>query len=95
MGHLRTRDRALMGARIVTAIVGGYAASSATAALGARLLPIARAEATAWAMILSFAGYAALILWSFREPRLERVLAAVWGGAALAAGTVWLLGVRP
>jgi hypothetical protein len=88
------KARAAMASRIVTAIVGGYAAASGLAALAARLMPIDRAEATAWAMITSFAVYGGLILWAFREPRLPRVAGVIWGLALLAGGATWLIG-RP
>jgi hypothetical protein len=84
-----------MAARIATASVGGYAAAAALATLVARLLPIDRAEATSWAMILAFPVYAGVVLWAFHERRLARVLLLVWGVAFLAAGLAWLLGVRP
>lgn len=84
-----------MGARCVTALAGGYAAAAGLATLSARLLPIARAEATGWAMILSFLLYAVIVLWCFHERRLSRVAGLVWGAAVLSIGTAMLLGVRP
>ena len=84
-----------MIARVITAVVGGYAASAAMATLLARLLPIARAEATIWGLIASFLLYTGVLLWCFREPRLSRVAAGVWGITALAGGGAWLLGLRP
>lgn len=91
----RVRPAALaMAARCVTALVGGYAAAAALATLLARLLPIARAEATAWGMILSFLAYAVIALWCFVEPRLSRVAMLVWGVALLCGGIAWWLGVR-
>lgn len=61
----------------------------------ARLLPVPRAEATGWGMILSFLIYAGLGLWAFHEPRLGRVAGVVWGSALLSIGAVLILGVRP
>ena len=84
-----------MVARCITALIGGYASAAALATLLARLLPGDRAEATAWGMIASFLLYAAIGLWCFHEARLGRVMAIVWGAAMLAAGALWLLGVRP
>lgn len=84
-----------MAGRAFTALVGGYTAASAFASLFARLLPIARAEATAWGMILSFLIYAVLGLWAFHESRLARVAIAVWGSALLAIGLLTLMGARP
>jgi cytochrome bd-type quinol oxidase subunit 2 len=95
-GRLHLRPAALaMAARVVTALVGGYAAAAALATLAARLLPIDRAEATGWAMILSFLVYAGLALWCFHERRLARAALAVWGSALAAGGALYLLGVRP
>jgi hypothetical protein len=84
-----------MAFRSVTALVGGYAAAAVLATLLARLLPIARIEATSWGMILSFLIYASIGLWCFHERRLVRVAAAVWGTAIVGGGLLWLLGVRP
>ncbi|MET0365311.1 MAG: iron transporter [Sphingobium sp.] len=78
----------------MTAIAGGYAAAAGVAAFFARTLPVSRAEATGWAMILSFLLYACLMLWSFHEARLSRVVATIWGIAVLSAGVVWMLGPR-
>jgi hypothetical protein len=84
-----------MTARCLTALLGGYVAASGLASLLARLLPIARAEATAWGMILSFLIFAMLALWAFYERSLTRVAGVIWGSAIVAIGVVFLLGVRP
>ena len=94
MANLRAGEHGRMAMRIATAVIGGYAATSGLAALSARLIPIARAEATAWAMILSFALYAGILLWAFHAPRLTRVVAVIWGVALASGGTVWLLGAQ-
>ncbi|MEH3048646.1 iron transporter [Sphingomonas adhaesiva] len=91
----RVRPAALaMAARCATALVGGYAAAAVLATLLARLLPIARVEATLWGMILSFLFYAVIALWCFVEPRLWRAAALVWGVALPGALLLWWLGVR-
>lgn len=84
-----------MTARCATALAGGYVAAAGIASLLARLLPVARAEATAWGMILSFLIFACLALWAFHESRLTRVAIVVWGSAAISAAIVLLLGPRP
>ena len=84
-----------MAFRSLTALVGGYVAAAVLATWIARLLPIARVEATSWGMILSFPIYAGIALWCFHEHRLLRVAAAVWGIATFGGGLLWLLGVRP
>lgn len=91
----RGGDSAAMVLRCVTALVGGYAASAGAAALVARILPIARVEATSWAMIFSFLVYACVALWAFHEQRLLRVCILIWGIAAVTIGLTLLLGARP
>ena len=91
----RLRPAALaMAARCATALLGGYAAAAVLATLLARLLPIARAEATLWGLILSFLFYAAIGLWCFVEPRLWRAAALTWGMALAGAALLWWLGGR-
>ncbi len=93
--HRAGQRRWSMAWRCLTALVGGYAAAAGLATLAARLLPIARVEATAWAMIVAFPLYAAIGLWAFHEPRLARVAGAIWSLAIAAIGAALLLGVRP
>ena len=81
-----------MAARTLTAIVGGYAAAAASVSLVARIAPIDRAEATIWAMTLSFLVYAGLLLWAFHETRLARVAGVIWGVALGSIGCLWILG---
>lgn len=81
-----------MAARAFTAIVGGYAAAAGFISLLARIAPVDRAEATIWAMTLSFLAYAGLILWAFHETRLARVAGTIWGLAFGTVGCLWLLG---
>ena len=92
--HLRRAALAMAG-RCATALLGGYALTAVVATLVARLLPIARVEATVWGMIPGFLFYAIVALWSFHEPKLSRVAAWIWGGTILAGLAVWWLGVRP
>lgn len=81
-----------MAARALTAIVGGYAAAAGCVSLLARIAPIDRAEATIWAMTLSFLVYAGLLLWAFHETRFARVAGVIWGLTFGSAGCLWLLG---
>ncbi len=92
--HVRGAAAAML-VRCATAFLGGYALAAALATLVARLLPLARVEATVWGMIPAFFVYAAAGLWCFHEPRLARVVAGIWGLALLAGAAIWLLGVRP
>jgi len=84
-----------MTVRSVTALIGGYAAAAGVATLAARLLPLDRAEATAWGMILSFLIYALFGLWAFHERRLLMIAPVIWGAAVLSIATAFALGVRP
>lgn len=81
-----------MALRTLTAIVGGYAAAATSVSLASRIAPIDRAEATIWAMTLSFLVYAGLLLWAFHENRLWRVMMAIWGVTIISAASLWLLG---
>lgn len=95
LGGKTGRRRGLrMTARSVTALIGSYLAAAGSASLLARIMPIARPEATAWGMILSFLIFALLGLWAFYERRLAHVAMAIWGSAVLTTGAVLLLGVR-
>lgn len=84
-----------MVARCATALAGGYAAAAGIASLGSRLLPIVRAEATLWGMILSFLVFSSFGLWAFHEQRLLKVVMVIWGSALLSAGIVMAMGPRP
>lgn len=84
-----------MVARCVTALVGGYAAAAGVASLGARLLPIARVEATLWGMILSFLIFACFGLWAFHERSLLKVASIIWGSALISTGFTLAMGPRP
>lgn len=54
-----------VASRAVAAIFGGYALTAAAIALLAIWLPLARAEAVLTATMLSFALYAAAVIWVF------------------------------
>ena len=91
----RMAPAARMTGRAVTALVGGYAATAAIAALSARALPGSRVEASAWAMTFSFLLFAALGLWAFHERRLWLVASVIWGSGILAAAMLLAIGARP
>lgn len=97
--HIPTRFSAAVKwttvSRIVTALGGGYALAGSVAALLARLAPIPSEQATAWGLSLSFAFYAAAILWALSDRRLGRVLLLTWGGAAACLLVLGLLGRHP
>lgn len=82
--------RLQVAARTALASLGGYAGASLAAALLARLLPGPVAEATTTAMLVSFAIYAGLAIWSFADPRLLRVALGFGLGGAALGGALWL-----
>ncbi len=82
--------RVEVAVRATLAGPGGYAGASLAAALIARILPGPVAEATTTAMLVSFAIYAALAIWSFADPRLSRLLFGFGLGGAALSGALWL-----
>lgn len=76
-------------ARIVLAILGGYAFTYAFTAALARLLPMARVDALVTASLLSFIVYLAFLLWAFTAASLRRVTLAVAAAIPLAAIGFW------
>lgn len=81
------RYRLMVASRILAAIIGGYALTSALSVLLALLLPVSRSEATLAATMLSFALYAAVVLWVFAARNVMHV----WLGLSGAALPLWLL----
>jgi hypothetical protein len=78
-----------VGARALTAIVGGYALTalaSARLAAGCALF-MARADAALSAMLLSFVLYAVIIIWTFSASTLRRACSVL----LLAAGLLELI----
>lgn len=79
--------RWLMASRVAAAIGGGYGLMTTASLLLARILPFAPVEAVMTAMMLSFAIYAAVILWVFAT----RSVARVWSMLSVATLTCGLL----
>lgn len=93
--HAAARHSAGVVWRCVTVLFGGYAFAAVAVTLLARLLPIDRAEATGWGMVLSFLVFVSVGLWGLHDHRLGRMSLMIWGGAALGFAALRLLGVRP
>jgi len=72
-------------ARIMLAAPGGYAVMAACTMLLARVLPGEALDRTLWATMLSFAIYAALVVWTFAARSALRA-GAVMLAIGLAAG---------
>lgn len=83
----QTRYRLLVASRILAAIIGGYALTSALSVLLALLLPVSRSEATLAATMLSFVVYAVVVLWVFAARSVMRV----WLTLLVTALPLWLL----
>ncbi|MGP1717614.1 MAG: hypothetical protein ACTS9Y_10595 [Methylophilus sp.] len=81
------RYRLMVASRILAAIIGGYALTSALSVLLALLLPVSRSEATLAATMLSFVLYAAVVLWVFAA----RSVMHIWLWLIGAALPSWLL----
>ena len=76
--------------RVITAIAGGYALTalaSATLAVLALALGMARVDAALAGMLASFACYCAIIVWSFGAATLARL----WGSLAVATALLWVV----
>lgn len=81
-----------LGARGPLAIVGGYVVAALACIVLARTLPLARADASIIATILSFSVYAAVAVWSFAARELSRAVLGVIGAAGLLLLAAWLFG---
>ena len=80
--------------RVLLAVGGGYALTSAAVTLaGAALaaLGVARGDAVLACMMLGVAAYVAVVVWAFAERRLGRLWLVLGGGALLGAGLVRVL----
>jgi len=76
--------------RAITAIAGGYALTalaSATLAVLALALGMARVDAALAGMLASFACYGVIIVWSFGAATLARL----WGSLAVATALLWVV----
>ena len=88
---MTVRARLAVAARVLLAVLGGYAlAALATAGL-ALTLPMARAEAVTTATLLSFAIYAGAVVWVFAARRLASACVGLAVPALALGGLVWLL----
>ncbi len=74
-----TRHATSVSQRVVAAILGGYALAAVSATFFSYILPTARAEAAMSGLLLSFAVYAAAILWAFGARSISRM----WIGLGL------------
>lgn len=82
--------RLAVAARVLLAIVGGYAVAALASALLALILPGPRAEAVSAATIASFAIMAATIIWVFAARTVGRATFVLALVATLLIAVLWL-----
>ena len=75
--------RWLVASRVLAAVLGGYALTSAASTLLALLWPLPQAEAVAASTMLSFALYTLIIIWIFASQRLRTVWLGLLSATAL------------
>ena len=88
---LTARDRWLVASRVAAAALGGYALTSAATVVLSLLWPAPKAQALTAASMLSFALYAAIVLWAFHMPSLKRLWTFLLLGTAVLSAAAWLL----
>ena len=82
-----TRYRLMVASRILAAVVAGYALASAISILLALIWPAPKAEAVLASTMLSFAIYAAVVLWVFATKSVIRA----WVGLLIPLAIISLL----
>ena len=85
------RYRWRVASRVLAAVVGGYALTSAVTVLLALLWPLPKAEAVLASSMLSFALYVGMLVWIFAARRLWVVWLGLILATAVCAGLSWLL----
>ena len=85
------RYRRMVASRVLAAVVGGYALTSAATVLLALIWPLPKAEAVAASTMLSFTLYTVVILWIFTAKRLRTIWLGLFISTALCAGLSWWL----
>lgn len=79
--------RAAVALRALAAIVGGYVLTALATTAMAIFLPMAPAEASLTATMLSFAIYACIVLWVFATRSAMRA----WTGIVVSSLALWAL----
>lgn len=83
-GVVTARYRLAVASRALAAIFGGYALTAAAQACLVALLPLPRADAVVWAMLVAFVLYTVAVLWVF----YARCAARAWLGMLLPAAAL-------
>lgn len=82
----------LLSCRATVAVVGGYALTSTSMLLLARILPLALPDAIMFVMMLSFAVYVVLFIWAFAARSVYRACTLLSAGSVLCGALAWLAG---
>ena len=90
--HPALAYRLAIAARVILAIVGGYAVAALASGWLALVLPGGRAEAVSTAMLASFAIMAAAVIWVFAARTLGRAALVMGLVATLLSAALWLAG---
>ncbi len=85
------RYRWMVASRTLAAVVVGYALTSAVSILLALLLPVSKAEAVLASTMLSFAIYAAVVIWVFQARSATRAWVGLLVPLAVLSLACWLL----
>lgn len=85
------RYRWMIASRVLAAVVGGYALTSAATVLLALVWPLPQAEAVLASTMLSFALYAGILVWIFAVKRLSTVWLGLLAATVFVAAPAWLL----
>ena len=92
MKSISCRSRALLW-RTLAALLGGYALTSASVIFLGAVLPLPKGQAVLAASLCSFAVYAAVIVWAFATPSLQRIWRVLLAASLLLSGAgLWLGG---
>lgn len=83
--------RLAVTARVLAATLGGYVLTSLLTGLLGMLLPGPRAEAVLTATMLSFAVFAAIVMWCFAASSARRVWVALLAAITICGVTLWAL----
>ena len=87
----KTSSRWPLALRVLSAILGGYAAANFGGVLLSYLIPASRSDAVLSSLLLSFALYTAIIVWAFAINSTLKACLTIWLTAASLALLCWAL----
>lgn len=87
-----TIQRLSVASRVVAATIGGYAFANVIGIFLSRLLPMGRADAVLATTLLSFALYAAAIIWTFAARSARLAWLGLLAPILLCGALAWLAG---